>query len=351
MPSLELLGAGPAFGYAHGLAARHPLRGSRRSWCSGRRRDTVLDPGREESSGGRHTDRHRQPHRQALRVADRARHDPRHRPPADQGGRGRLRPDELRPGLHEHRLLPSRITFIDGDAASCATAAIPSSSWPRASTFLEVAYLLVHGELPTRPARRVDARDHAPHLRARERQGVHAGLPLRRAPDGHARRHASAALSTFYPEAQGHPRSRGAAAQIVRPDRQDAHAGGLGLPPHHGQPFVYPDNELSLHRQLPGMLFKTGRAAYEAQPACSSARWTCCSSCTPTTSRTARPTRCAASAARQADPYSALAAGIAALYGPLHGGANEAVLRMLAGIGSVTTVPDFIEGSRAARSA
>ena len=81
----------------------------------------------------------------------------------------------------------SAITYIDGDNGILEYRGYPIEQLAEKSTYLEVAYLLIHGELPDqRAARRVGPRDHDPHVRARERQGVHAGLPLRRAPDGDA---------------------------------------------------------------------------------------------------------------------------------------------------------------------
>ena len=83
----------------------------------------------------------------------------------------------------------SAITYIDGDKGILEYRGYPIEQLAEHSTYLEVAYLLIHGELPDAgAARRVDARDHDPHVRARERQELHAGLPLRRAPDGDAAR-------------------------------------------------------------------------------------------------------------------------------------------------------------------
>ena len=110
-----------------------------------------------------------------------------------------------------------------------------------------------------------------------------------------------------------------------------------------GFPYVYPDNDLNYSENFLSMMFKKTEAKYEPKRR-SRRPSTCSSSSTPTTSRTARPTPCAASAPRDVDPYSAVAAGVAALYGPLHGGANEAVLRMLRRIESPDNIPDFLEG-------
>ena len=82
----------------------------------------------------------------------------------------------------------SAVTYLDGEAGVLEYRGYPIEQLAEQSTYLEVAYLLVHGELPTQAAAgRVDARDHDPHVRARERQELHAGLPLRRPPDGDAR--------------------------------------------------------------------------------------------------------------------------------------------------------------------
>ena len=95
-----------------------------------------------------------------------------------------------------------------------------------------------------------------------------------------------------------------------------------------GQPFLYPDNSLSLTENFLRMTFGFPAEPYEIDPT-SSRRSTCCSSCTPTTSRTARRPRCVWSAPRQANLFASISAGINALFGPLHGGANQAVLEML----------------------
>jgi citrate synthase len=108
-----------------------------------------------------------------------------------------------------------------------------------------------------------------------------------------------------------------------------------------GRPYVYPDNELSYCGNFLNMLFRC-RSRATSRTRCSSAPSTCCSSSTPTTSRTAPPTPPAPSARPRRPVLHPVAAAAAALYGPLHGGANEAVLRMLREIGDVENVPEFI---------
>ena len=182
-------------------------------------------------SGAGHADDHRQPHRQDLRGPDRGRHDPRHRAAQDQGRRRRLRAHDLRPGVHEHGV----VSLVDhlhrrrqGDPR------VPRL--PDRAARREVH--LPRGRLPADQrrapdadgARRVDAPDHDAHVRAREHQGVHAGLPLRRAPDGDAAgvgRRALDLLPGGQPDqGPGAARHAGRAA-----DREDADARRLLLPP------------------------------------------------------------------------------------------------------------------------
>src|SRR6201998_2489632 len=110
-----------------------------------------------------------------------------------------------------------------------------------------------------------------------------------------------------------------------------------------GQPYVYPDNDLSYAGNFLGMMYKMTELKYEPDPRLEHALDVLF------ILHADHEQNCSTSAVRgvgssQVDPYSAVAAGVAALYGPLHGGANEAVLRMLRRIGSVENIPDFIAG-------
>ncbi len=292
----------------------------------------------EQTSGrrqGRHPHRPGQPHRPGVRDPDHRRHDQGR--PTSARSRCRRRAPAWRPTTPASSTPPraaARSPSSTARRASWSTAATRSSSWPRSRTFLEVAYLLLHGELPTQDAvRRVGARHHVPHVRAREREDVHAGLPLRRPPDGHADGLGRRAVDVL-PRVAQHLR-RGQPADADRPaDREDADARRLGLPARAGQAVRLPGQRAQLHRELPLDAVQDERAEVRRRRAAGARRSTCCSSCTPTTSRTAPPTRSASVGSTQVDPYSAVAAGIGALYGPLHGGANEAVLRMLSRIGT-----------------
>ena len=152
------------------------------------------------------------------------------------------------------------------------------------------------------------------------------------------------ALSTFYPDAKhiDDPEERYMAAirLIAKVPTLAAFAYRHSL----GLPYVYPDNELAYASNFLSMMFKKTEVEVRARPAAARRPSTSSSSSTPTTSRTARPTAVRGVGSSQVDPYSAVAAGVAALYGPLHGGANEAVLRMLRRIETVENVPDFLEG-------
>ena len=132
------------------------------------------------------------------------------------------------------------------------------------STYLEVAYLLIHGDLPDAgAARRVDARDHDPHVRARERQELHAGLPLRRAPDGDAARVDRRALDVLSGRERD-PR-RGAPLPPHDPaDREDADARGVRVPPRDGAAVRLSGQRPALSRQLPEHALQDDRAQVPA---------------------------------------------------------------------------------------
>ena len=116
-----------------------------------------------------------------------------------KAGAGRLRADDLRPGVHEHRRLPQRASPTStATRASCSIAATRSSSWPSTATYLETAYLILFGELPTAAQLQAWTREIThPHDAPREHQEVHGGLPVRRAPDGHLPQHRRRALDVL----------------------------------------------------------------------------------------------------------------------------------------------------------
>ena len=145
------------------------------------------------------------------------------------------------------------------------------------------------------------------------------------------------------PGREEHLRRELAPAADAPAHRQGAQHRGLRVPPQHRAALQLPGQRSELHRQLPEHAVQDDRGEVSRRIRCWRARSTCSSSCTPTTSRTAAPATMRTIGSSQVDPYSALAGAAAALYGPLHGGANEAVLRMLNEIGSVNKVPEFIK--------
>ena len=161
----------------------------------------------------------------------------------------------------------SAITEIDGDAGILRYRGYPIEQLAEHSTYLEVAYLLIHGELPTPGAvRRVGPRHHVPHVHPRERaQALPRGLPLRRPPHGHARLGRRRAVDLL-PRRQGHRRPR-EPLQADRPaHRQDAHA-RRRLPPLQRRHAVRLPRQLArLHRQLPVDAVEGGRAPLRRQP-------------------------------------------------------------------------------------
>ena len=223
----------------------------------------------------------------------------------------------------------SSITYLDGDEGILRYRGYPIEQLAENSTYLEVAYLLLNGELPTADAvRRVDPRDHVPHLHPRERaQALPRGLPLRRPSDGHARIGRGRALDLL-PRGQGHLRSESRYKQIIR---LIAKMPTLAAAAHRfsvGMPFVYPDNSLDFPPNFLSMMWKVGGAAFRRQPGTG-----------PCPRRPVHPAR--RSRAELLDhgharrrlvprrPVLGLCRCRGRLYGPRHGGANEEVIRML----------------------
>jgi citrate synthase len=236
----------------------------------------------------------------------------------------------------------SAITEIDGDAGILRYRGYPIDQLAEQSTYLEVAYLLIHGELPTQEQYEPWVHDITYHtyihenVRKRFLEGFHY--------DAHPMGmlvSAVAALSTFYLDAKeiGDPENR--YRQIVR---LIAKMPTLAAACHRfsvGMPFVYPDNSLPFTANFLSMLWKVAEPRYDANPALARALEVLFilhadheQNCGTTAMRTV--------ASAHADPYSCVAASTAALYGPRHGGANEAVIAMLDQIGSIDAVDDYV---------
>ena len=171
------------------------------------------------------------------------------------------------PGFVNTASCRSAITYIDGDKGILEYRGYPIDQLAEHSTFLEVSYLLLHGELPTQPsAGPVGARRHVPHVPARELQAVHRGLPLRRAPDGHADGLGQCAVDLL--PRRRHDRRPGCPAGADHPaDRQDAHPGRVRLPAAAGQAVRLPRQPAVLLRQLLGHAVQDERADLPGRPA------------------------------------------------------------------------------------
>jgi citrate synthase len=241
----------------------------------------------------------------------------------------------------------SSITFIDGDEGKLEYRGYPIEQLAEKSTYLEVAYLLLHGDLPTADQLEEWIHEITYHtfihenVRKRFLEGFHY--------DAHPMGilvSAVAALSTFYPEAVEifDPVIR--YKQIIR---LIAKMPTLAAAAHRfsvGMPFVYPDNSLGFPANFLSMMWKTAEPRFDANPALARAvdvLFILHADHEQNVSTTAM--RVVGSS--HVDPYSACAAACAALYGPRHGGANEQVIRMLQSIGSLENVPDFIKSVKA----
>jgi citrate synthase len=240
----------------------------------------------------------------------------------------------------------STITFIDGDRGILRYRGYPIEQLAEHASYLETAYLLLRGELPTRSE--LDAWQ----WEITHHTWIHENL--KKFLDGfHHDAHpmamlvsAVAALSTFYPGAKDMSTAENRDLQVVRLIAKMPTLAAFAYRHSLGMPYAYPDNDLSYAGNFLNMLFKTTEVTYRPSPALERAIDALF------VLHADHEQNCSTNAVRsvgssRVDPYCAVAAGVAALYGPLHGGANEAVLRMLQEIGSVARVPDFIRRVKA----
>ena len=237
----------------------------------------------------------------------------------------------------------SAITFIDGEAGVLEHRGYPIEQLCEHSSYLEVAYLLVFGELPTEAQLERWIYDVTHHTFVHEdiKQFL-GGFRYDAHPMGMLLAGVGA-LSTFYPDAKmiDDPEERYMAA--IRLIAKVPTLAAFAYRHNMGLPYVYPDNDLRYPGNFLSMMFKKTEARYEPDPRLERALDVLF------ILHADHEQNCSTNAVRgvgssQVDPYSAVAAGVAALYGPLHGGANEAVLRMLRRIETTENVPDFLEG-------
>ena len=249
------------------------------------------------------------------------------------------------PGYRTTASCKSSITFIDGEKGILRYRGYPIEQLAQRSNYLEVAYLLLYGELPRQDAYETWVRKVKSHAMIHEsiknflegfRVGSHTmGMLVS----------VLGAKSTFYPDAR----------EIADPDVMDTHISRLvskvatvaafGYRHSRGLPYIYPDPDLHFCANLRNMLFGIPGKDYESNPVLERAFDVLF------ILHADHEQNCSASTMRMigsslADPYSSIAGAAGALYGPRHGGANEAVLKMLNEIGSVDRVPDYIERAK-----
>lgn len=237
----------------------------------------------------------------------------------------------------------SAITFIDGGKGILRYRGYPIDQLAERSSHLEVSYLLLKGELPTQSQLDDFVHEVTFHTYVHENiTDLFEGFRY----DAHAMGmviSAVAALSTFYPEAKDIENPDVRWQQIVRLIAKMPTLAAYSYRHHRGLPYVYPENELSYSANFLNMLFRIGTREYKPSPVLERALDILF------ILHADHEQNCSATAMRvigsaQSDPYSAMVGAMGALYGPLHGGANEAVLRMLERIGSVDNIPAFMEG-------
>ncbi|WP_298334078.1 citrate synthase [Ferrimicrobium sp.] len=248
----------------------------------------------------------------------------------------------LDPALATTAMSESSISYLDGEAGILRYRGYPIEQLAEKSTYLEVAYLLLNGELPTAQQLSVwvDEVTHHTFIHENVRKRFLEGFHYDAHPMG-ILVSAVAALSTFYLDAKEIFDPEARHRQIVRLIAKMPTLAAAAYRFSQGMPFVYPDNALSFPENFLSMMWKIAEPRYEADPRLIRAVDVLFilhadheQNCSTTAMRVV--------GSAHSDPYSSAAAACAALYGPRHGGANEAVVKMLTEIGSIENVPDFV---------
>src|SRR5215468_4105951 len=237
----------------------------------------------------------------------------------------------------------SAITYLDGEAGVLEYCGYPIEQLAEKSTYLEVAYLLVHGELPNQQQLEEWTHQITTHTFVHENvKSFMQGFRYDAHPMGMLLASVGA-LSTFYPDANQIHDAEKRYLQIIRLIAKMPTLAAFAYRHNMGQPYVYPDNDLSYPGNFLSMLFRMTELKYQPDPRLERALDILF------ILHADHEQNCSTNAVRavgssQVDPYSAVAAGVAALYGPLHGGANEEVLRMLRRIEKKENIADFMQG-------
>jgi citrate synthase len=240
----------------------------------------------------------------------------------------------------------SRITFIDGDKGILEYRGYPIEQLAEKSTYLEVAYLLLNGELPTATQLEGWTKNITYHTFINENiKKVIDGFHYNAHPMGMFEA-TLGALSTFYPDAKEIFNVELRCKQIYRLIAKVPTIAAFAFRHRIGMQYSYPDNDLSYEGNFLNMMFKTTELKYQPNPVLEKALTVLY------ILHADHEQNCSTNAMRSigsahTDPFSSLAGAAAALYGPLHGGANEQVLRMLNEIGSTANVPDYIKRVKA----
>src|SRR5271155_1180918 len=240
----------------------------------------------------------------------------------------------------------SKVTYIDGDAGILRYRGYPIEELAEKSNYLEVAYLIVKGELPDEKHYRTWEQNIKTHTMVHENiKKFMEGFRYDAHPMGMLVG-TIGALSTFYPEANQIVDLESRRLQTRRLIGKVPTIAAFAFRHSRGLPYVYPDNDLSYTGNFLSMLFRMAERDYKPNPILEHALDVLF------ILHADHEQNCSTNAMRsvgssQVDPYSAVAAATAALYGPLHGGANEAVIRMLMEIGSAKNVPAFIKRVKA----
>ena len=235
----------------------------------------------------------------------------------------------------------SRITYIDGDKGILRYRGYPIDQLADKCTYLEVAYLLLHGELPTSKQLEDWVYQITHHTLIHENiKKFMDGFNYDAHPMGMLVS-TLAAMSTFYPDSKNIFDADSRRMQIYRLIGKVPTIAAFAFRHHLGQPYIYPDNDLSYPGNFLSMLFKMTESKYKVNPVIERALDILF------ILHADHEQNCSANVMRsvgssQADPFVSAAGAAAALYGPLHGGANEQVLRMLREIGSKDKVPEFV---------
>ncbi len=239
----------------------------------------------------------------------------------------------------------SRITFIDGDKGILRYRGYPIEQLAEQSSYLEVAYLLINGELPTEAELADWTKNITYHTFINENiKKVLDGFHYNAHPMGMFESMVSA-LSTFYPDAKDIFETVCRRKQVYRLIAKVPTIAAFAYRHRVGMQYAYPDNDLSYEGNFLNMMFKTTELKYEPNPVLERALSILFilhadheQNCSTNSMRSI--------GSAHTDPFSSLAGAAAALYGPLHGGANEEVLKMLKEIGSIDKVPEYVQRAK-----